>query len=585
MDRARDIIDFKGIMRRRKVSFLLSFVVIIVLGVAIAFISPPIYLSQSTILIEEQQIPQEYVHTTITGYVEERLQMITQQIMSRARLLEIIKQFNLYPEMRARYTTEEIVEEMREDIHFEKISTDVIDKRTGRPTAATIAFTLGYEGKAPSTVQRVANVLASLYLEQNLRSREQRATSTTVFLQKELGDLKGQIDSLQNQISEFKKVHVGELPEYTALNLQTLERLDRQLDQLNAEERSLQEKAIFLQGQMVGVEPLAPVVTEEGKTLMNPTNRLKYLRMQMVSLQSGLSEKHPDVKKLKKEIQELEAQVENPGTDDSIEKIRHLEDLKGKLAAKKGELGAKHPDVIKLSKEVEMLTGEVGALKSKDIMKDLTETKPDNPVYVNLKTQLASTEMQIKSILEERRKVKATMENYQKKIENIPMVEKEYNSLIRDHENARLKYNDISSKLMEAKVAQGMEETQRGERFTIVDPAQLPEKPFKPNRIAIALISFILALGAGVGMGAVRETLDTSVKTRDELSRLTHHPVLSVIPFMETREEKRARLLKRGALVVAVAGIIVLALVLVHNYVVPMEVLWAKIEKRMMIGL
>ncbi len=198
-------IDLKGLIRRRKKSFVLSFLSVIFMAVLIAFVLPPIYLSQSTILIEDQQIPREYVQTTITGFVEERLQVITQQIMSRSRLMEIINRFNLYQEMRDRYTTEEIIGKMRDDIHLETISAEVMDRRTGRPTAATIAFTLSYEGKNPSTVQKVSNVLASFYLEQNLKSREQRASNTTIFLQQESDALKGQIDAIENKISEFKK--------------------------------------------------------------------------------------------------------------------------------------------------------------------------------------------------------------------------------------------------------------------------------------------------------------------------------------------------------------------------------------------
>ncbi|MDY6954445.1 MAG: chain-length determining protein, partial [Thermodesulfobacteriota bacterium] len=151
MDEPKEL-DIKGLVRRRKRIFLASFLAILVPALLIAFLLPPVYLSQSTILIEDQQIPREYVQTTITGYVEERLQIITQRIMSRSRLMEIMDRFNLYADMRERHTTEEILEKMREDINLQTISADVMDKRTGRPTVATIAFTLSYEGKTPATV-------------------------------------------------------------------------------------------------------------------------------------------------------------------------------------------------------------------------------------------------------------------------------------------------------------------------------------------------------------------------------------------------------------------------------------------------
>ncbi len=573
-------VDLKGLIRRRKKSFVLSFLSVIFMAVLIAFVLPPIYLSQSTILIEDQQIPREYVQTTITGFVEERLQVITQQIMSRSRVMEMINRFNLYQEMRDRYTTEEIIEKMRDDIHLETISAEVMDRRTGRPTAATIAFTLSYEGKNPSTVQKVSNVLASFYLEQNLKSREQRASNTTIFLQQESDALKGQIDTIENKISEFKSAHIGELPEYNALNLQAITQLNRDVDHIEMQISSLKERKILLEGQIANVDPLSPIVTEEGKAIMHPGERLKYLRLQLISLQSALSEKHPDMKKLKKEIHELQQQVEE--SDASIEKVKRLNALTGQLAAMKGKLGPKHPDVVRLSKEVDVLGKEVENIRAEKVSQDLIEQKPDNPAYINLKTQIDSVEIQSTGLLEEKQQIEKEIAKYQRKIGNVPVVEKEFNKLIRDYENAKYKYNEIMAKLMEAKVAQGMEETQRGERFTIIDPGQLPEKPYKPNRLAILLIGFVLALGAGVGVSAVRENLDTSIKTAEELGQLTNVPVLSVISMMQSDEDVRARRIKWAVIILAAIGILVATLLIVHHFIMPLEIVWVKIQRRMM---
>jgi len=583
MDERQEIRDLSGVFRRRKKSFIIVFFFILIVGTVIAFVLPPIFMSQCTILIEEQQIPQEYVKTTITSYVEERLQMITQQIMSRGKLLEIINQFRLYPEMRDRYATEEIIEEMREDIKLETISADVIDKRSGRQSPATIAFSLSYEGKDPGAVQRVANVLASLYLEENLKTREQRASNTTAFFEQEQDDLKEEIETLENKITDFKKAHIGELPEYGTINMQSISSLNRNLDQLSMQLRSLQERKIYLEGQIANVDPLTPVVTEEGKTIMHPRERLKFLRLQLVSYQATLSEKHPDIKKLKREIGELEAQVGE--SDDSTDKIKRLSDLKGKLAKMKGKLGLKHPDVVRLSKEVAALTKQVDSLTTEKVSSDISRENPENPAFINLKTQIASAEMEIKSLRQEKVKIKKEIRSYERKIARAPLVEKEYNELTRDYENAKFRYNEIMNKLMEARVAQGMEETQRGERFTIIDPAQFPEKPYKPNRLAIILIGFVLALGAGVGLAAARESLDQTVKTPEELAELAAAPVLSVISLMESVQERRARFAKRILLFLVCCGIVVAGLILIHLFFMPLDILWIKIQKRISLGL
>ena len=320
-------------------------------------------------------------------------------------------------------------------------------------------------------------------------------------------------------------------------------------------------------------------MTEQGKVTRNPKERLKSLRLQLLSLQSTLSEKHPDIKKLKKEIKELEAQVGK--SDDSVAKVRRLSELEGQLAALKGKLGPKHPDVIKLSKQVRMLSKEVDELLTEKAMTEVAEEKPDSGVYINLMTQIAGADIQIKALLKQRKNIGQDIKKYQIKLENAPVIEKEYNELTRDYDNTKRKYDDLLNKRMEAKIAQGMEETQRGERFTIIDPAQLPEKPYKPNRMMIVILGFVLALGAGGALCAAQEGLDNTVKTADELSAVMGVPVFSEVSLIETDGERRGRRIKTMVLILAAIGVIVVALILVNQFVMPLDILWIKIQKRL----
>jgi uncharacterized protein involved in exopolysaccharide biosynthesis len=583
MDAQLEIQDLKGVIRsvfrRRKKSFFVSFLSIFLLAGVIAFMLPPIYLSQSTVFVEGQQIPEDFVKTTITTYVEERLQVIQQQIMGRTKLLSIIDQFNLYSEMREKHTTEEMIAKMRNDIELKTISASVVDRRSGRPSTATIAFTLSYEGREPAKVQKVANVLASFFLEEDLRRRADLASATTNFLEQESENLEKQILILENKISKFKKAHIGELPEFSNVNLQAIARLEGELDRIIARISTAKEQKIYLKAQIANVEPLKPIVTEQGKVTRNPKERLKGLRLELLSLQSTLSKRHPDIKKLKKEIKELEAQVGK--SDDSVAKVRRLSELEGQLAVLKGKLGPKHPDVIRLSREVRVLSKEVDELLTEKSKIEASEEKPDNPAYITLMTRIAAVELEIESLLDERKKIKKRKGEYESKIERAPLVEKEYLELTRDYENAKRKHSEIVSKLLTAKISQGMEQTQRGERFTIAEPAQLPEKPYKPDRMMIILLGFVLALGAGIGLAAVQEGLDNTVKGADELNSITGLPVFSVVSLMETDEERRARLKRRILLVATAIGVIVVALILVNQFVMPLDIIWAKLQRRL----
>lgn len=575
-----DIRTIKGIVRRRYKSFLLLFILLFLTGSTIAVLLPPTFKSESTILIENQLIPSEYVQSTITGFVEQRIQVITQQVMSSSKLQEIIDRFDLYRDLKKRYTASEIIDEMRDDIGLHMISADVRDSQSGRATQATIAFRISYKGKNPAVVQKVATTLASLYLELNLENREQRATTTTTFLERELEDLRNRIDELQGRISDFKKNHLEELPEHSQVNLQAINRLTRDLDSTTMRIYQLEERLILLESEIANVDPMKPLVTRDGKLMKSPAERLKTMRLELLALQSRLSERHPDIKMLKKEIQELEKEA-GP-TDDSAETVRRLEDLTGQLAELKGELGPEHPDVLRLSKEVNTLADDIQKDEARQTGKRVFEDKPDNPAYINLKTQIATTNAQISALKMERTAIQEEIKHYQARIASAPLVEKEYSSMLRDLGSARQKYAELTNKLMEAQVAKGMEESQSGERFIVIDPARLPEEPFKPNRLAIALISFVLALGGGTGMAALREVMDSSVKSSEDIVSLGGGPVLSEIARMESPQERRLRWAKRGIVVLIILVAIGIGIYLFHEFVMPLEVFWAKVQRRLM---
>jgi succinoglycan biosynthesis transport protein ExoP len=228
-----------------------------------------------------------------------------------------------------------------------------------------------------------------------------------------------------------------------------------------------------------------------------------------------------------------------------------------------------------------LLSLEVDKLQTEKTSSEVSEEQSDNPAYINLKTQISSAEMQIKSFIQQKTELKEKIEEYQTKLEKAPLIEKEYNDLMHDYENARFKYNEVMNKLMEAKIAQGMEESQQGERFTIIDPAQLPEKPYKPNRLAIILIGFVLALGAGVGIAAVQEAVNVSVKTSEDLGSITGFPVFSTISMIETDEELQAKRKKKWLWIGSAVGAVILALIIIHFFIMPLDIAWIKVQRRL----
>jgi uncharacterized protein involved in exopolysaccharide biosynthesis len=577
MEKQLEFKDINRFFKRRKKSLLVTFFIIFLLGVSVAMILPPVFLSKATILIEEQQIPESYVESGITGYVEERLEMITQRILNRPTMMKIVDAYNLYSKLKDRYTTEEILEKFKNSIILENINAELQSKKTGRSVSSTVAFSIAYEGQDPISTQEITQKLASLFLEEETKRRESRSNITTQFLDNELRNLKKQIQVYENKISKFKKAHLGELPENTGINLQIVERLDRGLDQINTRLRTLEERKISMQGQLTEVDPLTPVIIDGEKIAMNPKKRLKGLYIELISLESRLSEKHPDVKKLKREINELEAQIGK--SDASVEKIKRLNELKVQLAELQGKYGSKHPDVIELSNEVNSLSVEVDRIIADERIKKTSMEKPDNPAYINLLTQIKACDAEISSLIKEKENKISEIEKYQKRIENGPIVEKEYIELRRGYDNAQRKYNEIYNKFMQAKVAQGLEASDKSERFILKSPAYLPEKPYKPNRGAIILISMLAAMVAGIGLSLTKESLDNTVRTVDEAKSITNLPVLTSISLIVTKEEKRAK--RTRLLLWSLAAIIAIgvAMILINQYIMKMDVILSKLNE------
>jgi polysaccharide biosynthesis transport protein len=567
--------DIRNFIRRRRKTFTLVFLILFLSSIIIAFTLPAIYRGETTLFIEEQQIPENFVGVPITTYAEERLNTIRQQIFSNSRLQGIIEKFELYPDIREKHGMGYAVSKMRRSIGLETESAQFINPKTGRTMAATIAFILYYEGRDPETVQKVTNVLSELFLEEDNRIKEKRTTATTEFLSMELEALKEQLQLYENKISEYKQKHFGELPEHNSVNLASLGRLERELERVNMQIRDLQDRKIIIEGQMVNIDPLLPINIDGENVARNPAERLKYLRLNLISRQAVLHDKHPDIIKLKREIRELENQVGVSGGN-QVE-LKKLNSLKTELAAAEGRYEPNHPDVVKLNKEIQMLEKSIAGRINTNEVRSLSQQVPDNPVYINLITQISSTNATIDNLMGDKQNIQAELAKFRQRIEKAPLVEKEYNELTRDYNTTKQKYDETMNRLMAANVAKGIEEGQHGQRFEVKNFAYLPEKPYKPNRLNIILLGFVVASGIGLGLAALQEGLDNSIKTEKELNKLVNIPVLTVISKVETQKEKNRKIIKKLIWVCAFLGIIFIGATIVNEYFMPINELWSVI--------
>lgn len=569
--------DLKGILRRRKKVFMWSFALIFGTCLVLAFALPPIYESEVMITVENQDIPEEYVKSTTTSFISERLEVLERRILSYKRLLNIINQHALYPDLES---SGEMVRQMREGIKLKTIDVFMRDRRSaGKGGLATIAFTLSYQHKNPEKAQAIANILGNLFVEEDQRTRQKQASTTTLFIEKELEELRRKVAENEEKISRFKAANIDQLPGSTGIFQQMVVRLEQDLENKDNRIRTLQEKIVYLKSQIANIDPLVPILTDSGKVASNPNNRLKYLRMQLIQKQANLSDKHPDIIQLKREIDELEAQVGEKDT--SPEQMNRLKIIEKQVAELKSKYGDAHPDVVRLSKEAELLNQQLSQEKMPKNSMDKLDERSDNPGYLNIKAQIIVAESEISALQDDRKKIRAKLEDYQKKLETAPFVDEEYNSMTLDYENAKKKYMEVSNKLHKAKISQEMDISDQGERFRIEYAANLPDGPAKPNRLLIILMGFVLGMGSGVLFVALTEGLDSSLKTSEEMDSVLGVPILATISYYDSPLQKRLRLIRRTVLATSIIGILLLGSIVVDRFVMPLGDLWATVENRL----
>lgn len=575
----KELRDYLAAFRRYRRAFAAISGSLLAISLLAALLWPAIYRSTATILIEEQEIPPDLVRSTITSYAAQRLQTINQRVMTRANLLGIVDKFGLYAEERQKETSDEILERMRDDISFQTISAEVIDPRSGHPTLATIAFSLSFDGRNPELVQKVTNEITNLYLEENLKTRTQKTAEASDFLRNEVEQIGATAAELERKLSSFKESHLDALPEQKPLIRQQADRAESELKDTDLQIRSLQERNTLIDSQLLQISPESPVLSS-GERVSSASERLKALRTAIVSLVAKYSEKHPDVLKLRQEIEALERKT--GAVDASSDEYKLVEELRTERAALSKRYAGGHPDVAALDKRIAALEKHLASRpKRPKAVPRLAESEADNPAYLNLLAQKEANALEIAGLTQRRKELWAKLAEHERKLQQTPEVERQYLALARDWENAAIRYRELKAKLMEAQIGEQLERKSKGERFSIVEPPLMPEKPIKPNRPVIALLGLVLAVAAGIGFVLLRENLDTTVRKVRHIAALAGGPPLAVIPHVDLTEGTRGRTRRLAIVLGIVVALAALVLLLVHWLWIPLDVLWFRGLRKM----
>ena len=494
-----DISKMLNTLNRRKGLIVSVFVVVSLLAAYLATVLPNVYQSNALILVTPQRVPTSFVASTVTIDLGERMQSITQEIMSRTQLEKIVQEFNLYLKMGA---LEDRINVLRNSIKIESRRNNV--------------FRLSFESEDPEKAKLVTSRLGLLFIEQNVNAREQQAQGTKSFINAEAERLRKELEQQEAVVTKYKAAHGYELPDQLDTNLRSLEQLRRGLEGNNQRLSALQERKGVLQKQNVEadipkVDPLAGPLLVPGIGVTQSV-QLEMKKKELDSLLQRYSNKHPDVIRAKKEIQALE----NESSD--------------------------------------TIPGQP----------NLTKTSSLSPVKRVLLTQITDIDSEIKALQTQSEGIRSQISVLQARVDSSPIRALELSKISRGYEITLRKYQDLLGKGLESELAENMEKKQKGEQFQILDPADFPVKPIRPNRLMIVLVGLVAGLAGGIGLALFWDNLNSSFRTSEEINAYVNLPLLATLPALVTRgsvlEQRRAQ----GLLVLASIGTLAVGIICVR---------------------
>ncbi len=509
-----------SLFMRRKWLFLFTSMLVLIAAMIVVFKLPATYRSTGLILVEQQEIPTQWVNSTVESYADERIQAIGQRVLTTDNLGGIIEKFNLYPDDRRQVSIDEKVIWARDNFLIENVQASIRDRRTGMPASATVAFRISFVDPSPEVARDVTKELVQLYLDENVQSRTRAITDTRQFLESEADRLEKNLADIEKEIADFKEQNQGALPEHQSLNITAYQRTEEQIAEIDRTISALGERKIILQS---GIDNASRFIqagrerTEDTQTLSPREERLVELNREFASLQTKYSDAHPDLIKLRREIETVEASL--------------LEE----------EQNAVDTTLVNVFSE------------------------PTDASVVRLRTELAAATNEQESLRVRRSDLTTKLEELDRLINQTPEVERDYRSLIRDHENIQTKYNDIRSKQNSARVSESLEIEQKGERFTLIEPPRLPTSPFKPDRKKLSVLALGLSFLSGFSLIFGVDWMSGRVRSVRGLKKITGVPVLATVGVIKTPADLRRSKL-RMIILITIIGLLVLAAVMGAKY-------------------
>jgi succinoglycan biosynthesis transport protein ExoP len=514
-----DLIEIKGMVRRRRWQFLVLFFCGWLLVWGASWLIPSTYRSGTLILVEQPSVPEKYVVSNIDSDIQHQLDSITQQILSRTRLLRIIDHLDLYAQDRKHKSPDDLVEKMRKDIEIELSHGD--DRKLS-------AFNIYYASRDPKMAQLATSELANLFITENLEQRQKRSENTTSFLEDQLDQARAKLAAQEAKMRVFKDQHLGELPTQTQSNLQILAGLQNQVQANEDALNRAKQQNTYLES-LINQYRAMDSGSKPGETggpvgLAAIDKELDRLKAQLADLTSHYTDKHPDVRKTKEQIARTEkmrerivAEMNSPATNSS--------------------------------------TAPAAA----------TSLDPKTAPMLEMESQLKANRLEIANRQAEIKDEQSKINQYQARLNMAPVMEQQFADITRDYDQSKTDYESLLAKKNQSEMSTDLEKTQQGERFRMLDPPNLPARPYKPNRLLLCGAGLAVGFVLGGGFAFGQEKLSGKLYSEREIKKLVPFEVIAEIPPIESVQEQSSN--RRGAWVAGAAAVVIVGFILLGSAV------------------
>jgi polysaccharide biosynthesis transport protein len=474
-----------AILRRRRWWILLSIFLCWALVWIGGWFWPASYESEALILIQQQKVPEQYVLPNVTQDVQDRVQSMTQQILSRTRLQATIDRFHLYPPSHGLASLMESgdrVEQLRKDIKIELVESE---NKSGIHRGELTAFRIHYSAPTPELAQQVNSELASLFIDESFKAQQRLSESTTAFLDSQLADARTKLEEQEANVRAFKAKHMGDLPSQLESNVKILSGLQSQLETTERSLDAARQQKLYLESLQQQYQ------TAQGTDL----------RLQLADLRAKYTDDYPDIVALKDKI----------ATSDQLKK-----QIEAEIASK-----TKQPDPSAVP-----APSEPGQRDSATPM-------------MQIQSQLTANRLEIQNYEKRQKSLEGQVNAYQARLNLTPETEQQLADISRGYDESKTNYNSLLQKQNQSQLATSLEQRQQGEQLSIIDPPTLPDKPSAPNHLLVSLAGLALGIVLGLGLCAFMELTDVRVRQEEDLAGLVPARVLVGIPHLSVPGEDR----------------------------------------------